>query len=356
MHSTHLRRVHIHGGLAGIAIGEALALPRNGLSAKRGLKLFGRPGKYQYISGSGVYGEHTRLALLYAQSLLNSRNEMSNLRSAFRWRMSWYWVSLPPGVRRSTIGSGAKSVLRKLKIDTSTAAKDTGAMTRAVLSGSVMNGCGHRIVRWIEETTKLTHCNAMVLDVNRMIGVMADFGCSNPQEENVLTALEIVSQVCSEPALLDTLQKIEPLLKDGRSPKFAMKQLGWNAIGDDPLQAGVMAAYCWLRYPRDFRRATSAACRLGGQVAAVSAVAGGLVGTHAGYTNLPEDLAKSIACAPHDTKWIKELADRFSHWPHGSDDLYRAPAQVSDPLGQVARSLYYYPLAALHALRGRFLF
>lgn len=354
MHSTHLRRVHIHGALAGIAIGEALALPRNGFSARRGLKLFGRPGAYQYVAGLGVYGEHTRLALLYAQSLLNSRNEMSNLRSAFRWRMSWYWASMPPGIRRSTIGAGAKSVLRKLKIDTCTAARDTGALTRAVLSGSVMNGAGHRIVRWVEETTKLTHRDAMVLDVNRLIGVLADFGCSNPEEEDVLPALDIVFDVCSEPLLIEKLKEIKPLLQAGRSPKFAMKHLGWGQVQDDPLQAGVMAAYCWLRYPRDFRRATSAACRLGGQVSAVSAVAGGLVGTHAGYKNLPEDLTDSIACAPHNATWIKELADRFSHWPHGADDLYMAPAQVSDPLGQVGRSLYYYPLAALHTLRGRF--
>ncbi|MEM8736254.1 MAG: ADP-ribosylglycohydrolase family protein, partial [Planctomycetota bacterium] len=173
MHSTHLRKKHIHGGLLGIAIGESLAYSRRGLASRDGFRLYGRPGEYNFLPGSGVYGEHTRLAFLYAQALLNSRNEMSNLRPAFRWRLSWYLISLPPGIRVSTMKAAAKSWLRKLKIDTSSDSMDCSTMSRSILSGPIMHGTGHRITRWAEEITQLTHHAPLVLDANRALATLA---------------------------------------------------------------------------------------------------------------------------------------------------------------------------------------
>ncbi|MFN3191865.1 MAG: ADP-ribosylglycohydrolase family protein [Aureliella sp.] len=354
MHSTHLRKKHIHGGLLGIAIGESLAYSRRGLGSRQGLRLYGRPGQYSFLPRIGVYGEQTRLALLYSQALLNSRNEMSNLRPAFRWRLGWYLLSLPPGTKAATLRSAAKCWLRKLKIDTSTKAVDCSTMSRSILSGSIMHGTGHRITRWAEEITRLTHSSPLVLDANRVLAVFAGIACTAPEETEFGGVLQAAIEVSEERELREALQRLEPHLKAGSTPGKVMKSMGWDKVADHPVPACVMGSYCWLRYPKNFLRSTLAATRLGGAVDATAVVAGGLSGTHLGEKALPKQLKESLACGPHDAEWIQGVADRFSHWPHGADDLYMAPAQTSDPLGQVGRSLYYYPVHAYHAYKKRF--
>ena len=50
MHSTFLRKEHIHGLMLGVAIGDALGLPRKDLCRRLGLRMFGRgPLKYQLL-------------------------------------------------------------------------------------------------------------------------------------------------------------------------------------------------------------------------------------------------------------------------------------------------------------------
>ena len=109
-----------------------------------------------------------------------------------------------------------------------------------------------------------------------------------------------------------------------------------------------MAAYCFLRYPRDFERAIGSAIRLGGDTDSVAAIVGGLVGAHIGYDKLPRDLITRINVSPHDADWIEDMAERLSHWPHGVDDLHFAPALPSHPLTQLFRNLLTLVLIIVH--------
>lgn len=354
MHSTYLRQEHIHGVLLGTAIGEALGLARNGMSRRSALKLYGRPPVgYRYLPRIGVYGDHTRLMLINAQALLNSRSDSGGLRRAFQGRLSWYLLSVPLGARKSIWKSAVRSWLSRFRLPSGVAVDDSSAASRAIFSTLAINGTGHRIGKWIEQSTQLTHTHPLAIDGCKVLARLADCAVKSPPGElNSAEALQAAIDFSQDADLREHLEKLQPLLAAGRSPSAVARQLGWShGIDRHSLPATVMGAYCWLRYPNSFERAVGSAICLGGQTATLGAIVGGLVGAHIGYTQLPTKLKERLGGNPHGTEWISALADRFSHWPHGQDDLHMARAQTSEPMLQLLRNLFLIPFASFHWLK-----
>lgn len=339
MYSTQLRKDHIHGMLLGLAVGESLGLAREGLSRRQALKHFGAELKYH--GKRGVYGEQTSLAFLYAQALLNSRNEMKNLRRAFRRRLRWYPLSLPTCVSKSTLFSALKCWFAGLGIETHVKIRDNAAASRAVVAAVVMQGAGHRLVRWVEESTHLTQKNALAVDCSRAIGTLAALACKpNSGEQLVKSMLREVRGQCSESQLIEALRELEHFLDVGQSPRAVSRHFGWYGKGPRGcLAVTVMSVFCWLRFRSDFRKAVRSAVFLGGETRVTGAIVGGLCGCFQGQSAVPEEFVDRLGGAPHGRKWIAQLTDRFAHWPHGVDDLFLAPAEPSRPLRQLVRNL-----------------
>ncbi len=353
MHSTRLRREHIHGVLLGTAIGEALGYARSGLTRRQALKGFGRPPlRYCFCPGRGIYGEQTRLTLLNAQALLNSRSDLRVFRRAFCGRLSWYALSLPLDGSRCTWASAIRSWLSRFSVSTGRKGQGSQAAARAVLSALAINGTGHRLVKWIEESTKLTHVDPVVINGCVALATLADCCVAKGDELDTGAALQQTIDVCSTSELANRLKELKDFLDQRRSPTAVARHFGWeDGISGDIVPSTVMATYCFLRYPKSFRRAVETAITLGGKSASLGAIVGALSGAHVGEASIPELLQVRLAGSPHGPEWIEKMAERFSHWPHGVDDLHLAPAQSSDPLMQIIRNLMGLPLLAFLVVR-----
>lgn len=352
MHSTHHRKVHVHGVLLGIAIGDALGLARRGLRRRVALKMLGRPPRYDLIPGRGIYGDDTRLAILNAQALLNCRSDLRNFRRAFSWRLSWYAVSLPPGIGLSTWCAAFKCWLMRFSLPSGVRSIDNGAAARALFSALAIHGTGHRLQKWSEESTKLTHTHPLAIAGCHALAVLADCAAnSKPGELVAQDALQRAIGDATQPEIAEKLKQLQPFLETRRSPFAVARYFGWDdGVNGSIVPTTVMAAYCWLRSPTDFKKAVGSAIALGGDTSSMGAVVGGLVGAHVGQPGLPSDLVGGLRGFPHGTAWMNELAERFSHWPHGADDLHLAPAQSSDPLLQLTRNATLLPVFLLHFL------
>lgn len=353
MHSTHLRQEHIHGLILGVALGESLGLARRGLSRRKALRRYGRtPLRFRFVPKRGVYSEYTRIMLVNAQGLLNCRSDVRLFRRAFAWRLSWYLLSVPFGINRANLRAGLKAWLMRLGVQTGQNIDCNGAATRTLFSAIATNGTGHRLQRWVEESTRLTHTHPEALRQSAVLAILADEAVTTkPGELDYHKVIErIVEVAASNKEWSTALKALETFLDAGRSPAAVARHFGWTKRIDGCRPMTIMTTYCWLRYPEDFRRATESAIRLGGDSACLGAVVGGLVGSHIGQKRIPKDLRKQLAGNPHGPEWIEELAERFSHWPHGSDDLHLAPAESVDPLMQIIRNTLMFPVWGLHVL------
>lgn len=352
MHSTHLRHEHIHGLLLGVAIGEALGYARDGLPRHVALRMFGRPPlRYRFIPACGIYGENTRLTLLNAQALLNSRGEQRGLQRAFLWRIMWYPLSFPSRASGPIVAASLRSWVRRLGVAPGTQSTRSSAATRAIFSALAMHGTGHRLVRWTEESTKLTHVHPLAIDGCRVLAALANAAVANKSDEaDSQSMLAVGLGVSTQAEISDKLSQLTEFLEQRRSPSFVARHFGWKSgVPDGAVPMTIMATYCWLRYPKNFRRAVESGISLGGASATLGAIVGGLAGAHSGAAGIPEELRQRLNGTPHNAKWIEGLAERFSHWPHGVDDLHLAPAQSSDPLLQIVRNVLMHPISLFHA-------
>ena len=349
MHSTHLRREHIHGALLGVAIGEAIGLSYTGLKRRSTAKILRRNLGYCLPTDFGFYGENTRIMLLNAQALLNSRSEMDQFRKSFRRRLLFYALSLPPGIRRSHFVAGLKFPGFWFGLKTSISAQNAGPLTRALFSTLAIHGGGHRLVRWIDESTKLTHTSPTVIQCSRAIAAAAYYGITTSEGAfDFREALGQISEQVDEPSIRKDFARIEQAMAAGQGLKSIARDFNWNSKSQkEPLPITLMSLSCWLRKPNNFKRAIRSVVSFGGDVATSSAIVGGLVGAHTGVKGVPKEYHSKLFGWPHGVDWMNQLAERFSHWPHGADDLHGARSESIEPAAQLLRNFFLYPVCGL---------
>jgi len=353
MHSTHLRKDSIHGLMMGVAIGDALGLPREGLKRRIALKMFGRPSlSFQLLPAIGLYSDDTQLMLMAAQAMLRSRSEWRPFRKSFLRRLAWYPLSIPVGAGRVTIVAAFKSWLRFTGWSTGCKSAGNGPATRAMFITLALHGTDHRTLKWIEDATRLTHNDSLAVDGCQTLSRLAQIaGTSKNKSLDRSEALEQLIVGSKENLIQEKLEQLRPFLASDRSPSAVARHFGWDyGISGFIVPTVVMATYCFLRYPTNFERAVQSSIRLGGDTDSVAAIVGGLVGAHIGFRKLPTKLVKQISLTPHNVTWIDEMAERLSHWPHGVDDLHDAPALPSHPLMQVLHNLLMLILVLFHLI------
>ncbi|QDV27697.1 ADP-ribosylglycohydrolase family protein [Aureliella helgolandensis] len=338
MHSTHLRKIHIHGALLGAALGDALGRSRTNLSRRDALRKYGPLSEGS--TGRRMYSGDTQLMLLTAQALLKSRSDLRSFRKTFHARLAWYGLSFPVDPSASTMLAAWKSWLARVGLRPGVDSLDNGAGAQAVFSALAIDGTGHNIGRWVDETVHLTRTNSQTRNACVVLGELADLS-ANTKRDNFEPSevLAKAIQISSHKELTRQLKALTPFLQGGKSPAAVARHFGWqDGVSHSMVDTTVMAIYCWLRYPDDFKRATTAAIHLGGDSKSLGAIVGGLSGAHLGVAGIPSELPAMLGGSPHGPTWIASLAERFSHWPHGVDDLHRAPPQKTRPLLQLLRN------------------
>lgn len=355
MLTSQQRYQSIQGLLMGLAIGDALAQPLLGRSSRRALRRLGKFRRLRYrMWFEGLYSDDTQFALMAGQAILQSRSTSELFHQAFRSRLKWYVLSLPPGLSSNTFLSGIKCWFAWLGIRAGRRNLGNSPTTRSMLLGVVLHNTGHRYQVWARDSAAITHRHPLVIDA---AGVLATAGqiaaVTSGGTVNKTAALDILVRASKEPELKNTLLKLGPMLESRMSPRKAAMALGWTrGMNKHIVPTTVMAIYCFLRFPSSFERAVKSALLLAGHNDALVATVGGLVGAHVGVQKLPEELHDFLGDWPHNRQWIENLATRLSDWPHGVDDLLMAPGQSSYALLQLLRNLMRWPLVVFHKIFG----
>src|SRR4051794_24379754 len=86
------------GVLLGTAVGDALGLPREGLSRRRAERIFGPgPLRHRLAFGRGMVSDDTEHTCMAAQALLASGGDPERFARSFAWRLRWWLLALPAG-------------------------------------------------------------------------------------------------------------------------------------------------------------------------------------------------------------------------------------------------------------------
>ena len=86
------------GCLLGTAVGDALGLACEGLSADRQKRWFPSLDGYHLLFGKGLCSDDTEHTCMIAQSIIVSGGDEQLFARDFAWRLRWWLVGLPAGI------------------------------------------------------------------------------------------------------------------------------------------------------------------------------------------------------------------------------------------------------------------
>ncbi len=350
MFSTHLRRDHIHGLMIGVAAGEALGLALQGLSRRQILKKVGHaPIRYCLLPGIGLTGRHTSHLILAAQSTVCSASESRNLVETYQKRLRLFIFSLPIGLDAASLKAGLKSWFRLFKVQTGSNSLGNSGATRAIFCALALHGTGSRWRRWVEQITCITHTNPLTIDGCQVLAGLADMTVTQLETFDPLDICRKLPTLSNRPEIRELLDQLPAFLEKGRSPWSVAKHFGWNAgVPSQIVPTTVMASYCFLRHSKSYRKAVESAIRLGGDASGMGAIVGGLSGAYLGISEIPKGLIDKLSDVAYGPTWMKGMAVRMSHWPHGPDDLHSAHAEPTAVVELTAMNMLRAVLLAIN--------
>ena len=101
------------GLLLGGAVGDAIGLPAEGLSAERIARRWPGEMKHRFVFGRGMISDDTEHAVMTAQALIVAAGHVENFRRCLAWKLRWWFLGLPAGVGLATARACVRSCARR---------------------------------------------------------------------------------------------------------------------------------------------------------------------------------------------------------------------------------------------------
>lgn len=347
------RRDKLAGVLLGAAVGDALGLPREGLSRRRAARLFGAgPLEHRFLLGRGMVSDDAEHACMTAQALLAAGDDEKRFARSLAWRLRGWLASLPPGVGWGTLRAIVKLWLGVPPGRSGVVSAGNGPAMRAPILGAYLAHTPERIAPLVRASTRLTHRDPRAEEGALAIALAAAYAVERRADEIDAAALlgDIRARI-TVAALRDALDKVSEHLARG-APAVELA----GALGAERGVTGFMlhtvpaALFCWLASPGDVRRCVETVIGLGGDADSTGAIVGALAGATAGAGAIPEQWLAGIVEWPRSIPWMRRLADRLA-----VRLLEGGPAPVGPlPLfwpALPARNLFFLAVALIHGFR-----
>lgn len=302
----------ITGALLGVACGDALGLPYEGLSPARARKLFGDgPLRHRLVAGRGMVSDDTDHSCLVGQALLSSGGEPSAFARDLARELRWWLLALPPGVGFATLRGLLRSALGVPPGRSGVHSAGNGPAMRAPLLGAAYPHDLDHLRALVDASTRITHTDPRALEGARAVAATAAAAAraASPTAPGLRAALlEAAARELEHPDWAPWVQALEESLQRGWSPRTWADNRGQvQGVTGFVVHTVPAALFCVLRAPGDPRQVIEEAVGLGGDADTVAAIAGGLAGAASGAGALPREWLEGLAEWPRNEAWMRHL-------------------------------------------------
>jgi ADP-ribosylglycohydrolase len=335
------------GLLLGMAVGDALGLPREGLSPRRAARMFRGPLRHRLVFGRGMISDDTEHACMTAQALLRAPHDPDAFARSLAWRLRGWLIGVPAGIGLATLRAVVRLWLGFPPNRSGVFSAGNGPAMRAPILGACLGPDADELCRYVRASTRLTHTDPKAERGAMLIALAAHHAATSVAGEFDADAFLDRADVeaADDPelaSLIVTLQ--EHLRRDATPAEFAASLGLQRGVSGYMYHTVPIALYCWLRSPGDFGRAITDAILLGGDADTVGAIVGGLVGAGVGMSGIPPSWLDGLIDSPRSTAWIRRVGETL-----GAE---RAAGPV--PLAWPAlppRNLAFMVIVLLHGVR-----
>jgi len=145
------------GCLLGIAAGDSLGLPYEGLSAGRGARLFPDRDRQHLVFARGMVSDDTEHACFTAQALIKAGDDPDRFAKHLAWHLRFWLMGLPAGVGLATGRAIVKLWLGFPPHRSGVFSAGNGPAMRSPLIGLKYGHDFDKLRRIVLASTKLTH-------------------------------------------------------------------------------------------------------------------------------------------------------------------------------------------------------
>jgi ADP-ribosylglycohydrolase len=307
----------IAGALLGTLVGDALGLPREGLSRERAARRFGgAPLSHRLVLGRGLGSDDTEHACMVAQALLSRPEDAGAFARSLAWRLRGWLISLPAGVGSATLRATVRLWLGFSPERSGVASAGNGPAMRAPVLGVCLAHQPERLEAFVRASSLLTHRDTLAEEGARVVALAAAHAAWQAVAGAPVDApglLRQLEEAVSSPELREALRTVGAHLKRGASVAELAEGLGLaRGVTGYTLHTVPVALYAWLRHPEDFRAALEAVILLGGDTDSTGALVGALAGATVGPRGIPEEWVSGLVEWPRSVAWLERLAGRLS--------------------------------------------
>jgi ADP-ribosylglycohydrolase len=341
------------GVLLGLAAGDALGLPREGLSRRRAARLHGPPPLWfrppgLHALGRGLTSDDTEHACMTAQSLIASGGGPELFARSFAWRLRLWLFGAPDG--RATIRACVKLCLGFPPGRSGVFSAGNGPAMRAPVLGVYEPHDIERLKALVRASTRLTHTDPRAEEGALAVALAAAYG-SQRGAEGVRRGDEFLAFLRPHvhgDELIGRLRRAEEFLARGASVAEFADALGLaDGVTGYIVHTVPVALYAWLRFPEDFRAAVESVVVLGGDTDTTGAIVGGLSGATLGPGAIPREWLDGLREWPRTVAWLRGLGEALAAAKPGAP---ATPPRLCWP-ALALRNLFFLGVVLLHGFR-----
>jgi ADP-ribosyl-[dinitrogen reductase] hydrolase len=342
----------IVGCLLGIAIGDALGLPYEGLTRDRQRVLYPVIDRHRLVFGKGMISDDTEHTCLVAQALIASAGNVDKFRDDLAGRLQFWLLGLPAGIGLATLKAIGRLWLGFSPQTSGVFSAGNGPAMRVALLGVCFGNRPEYLRNMVQVSTRITH--------------------SDPKAEYGAMAVAIAAYVasCGTDILpQDYYQLLAAQLSDGSAEFFELMQLavdsaiagestqdfadsigGINGVSGYVYQTVPVVIQTWLRHQANYRDGILEIIRCGGDTDTTAAILGGIVGARVGKVGIPHDWIGNMVEYPRSIRWMERLGKRLVEVLDG--DLQSALPVMVPAL--MVRNLVFLVVVLFHGFRRLF--
>jgi len=323
---TYDESERIVGCLLGTAIGDALGLPFEGLSASRRERMFGTVDGYRLLPGRGLVSDDTEHACMMAQCLIEAWDDCERFEQLLAKRLRWWSIMLPAGIGLATLRACGKLWLGFSPESSGVVSAGNGPAMRSPILGALFGTEKDDLWNFVEASTRITHRDRKAFCGAYAAAWATAWAAEQRDIASFADALAEQLAVESEAELL--LERIRGAWRSATAgestPTFAAGLGMKDGVSGFIYDTVPIAIHGWMRHPEDFRSALTGVIECGGDADSTGALVGAITGSQVGARGIPIALLDGIAEWPRTVSWMRNVGETLAN-AITNDEPTRAP-------------------------------
>ena len=304
-----MEQSNIVGCILGTAVGDAIGLPYEGLSRRRGKKLLGYPDRNRLLFKYGMVSDDTEHLCMMAQSLIASHGDIEAFQKEFARRLRFWLLGLPAGIGLATLRSIVKLWFGFNAKRSGVFSAGNGPAMRAAILG-VMATDRDYLRCLVRASTQITHTDpkaeygAFTIALAAQMARNGSFISSGQFFEALKSCL-----IEEGEELVALIRRVAQSVDEAQSTREFADLMGWNkGVSGYVYHTVPIAIHAWLSHQDDYRSAIIAVVECGGDTDTLAAIVGGIIGSSLGKGGIPSEWLDSLYEWPRSVLWMEQLA------------------------------------------------